>query len=57
VDFPNVDGLVAAIVGEGLASLEDLRTRYTLEEALDLFEIVAVRRFNEWEAIERGKRT
>jgi hypothetical protein len=56
VAFPNVDGLIGAIVAEGKASLHELRTIYTLEDALDLYEVIAVTRYNEHLAIEHAKR-
>lgn len=56
LDFKNVDGVIGAIVGEGLATLRELKERYTLEDALDLYEIIAVRRTNEALAVQHAER-
>lgn len=48
IDTENVDGLIACIVGEGRATPLELRTVYTLEDAMNLFEIIMVRRSNEY---------
>jgi hypothetical protein len=52
MDFPNVDQLIGAIVANKQATLHELQTVYTLEDAYDLFEIIAVTRYNEFLAIE-----
>jgi len=56
VDYPNVDTFVAAICGSRQATLKELKYEYTLEEALDLYEVVATQRYNEWLASEYQKR-
>jgi len=57
VDFKNVDGFIGAIVSSGKATLNELKTIYTLEEAFDLWEIIAVTKYNEYLAIEHGKKS
>lgn len=52
MDFPNVDQLIGSIVANKYATLHELKTIYTLEDAYDLFEIIAVSRYNEHMAIE-----
>ena len=56
VDYVNVDGMSAAIVSAGLASYVDLKTCIDIEEALNLWEIVQINRYNEHLAIEHSKR-
>lgn len=56
VDFQNVDGLIGAIVADGKASLYELKTIYSLEDAFDLFEIISVSRYNEHLAIQHAKK-
>jgi len=56
VDFVNVDPLVGAIVESGKATLQELKTVYTLEEALDIFEVIAVGRYNEWLAAKEAEK-
>jgi hypothetical protein len=53
VAFANVDGFIGAIVASGQASLRELNTVYTLEEAFDLWEIVMTTRVNEYLAANR----
>lgn len=52
VDFPNVDQFIGTIVANRQATLHELNTIYTLEDAHDLFEIIAVTRYNEFLAVE-----
>ena len=56
MDYQNIDGLFGAIIAEGKATLNELKTIYTLEEALDLFEVIAVTRYNEHLAMEHAKK-
>lgn len=56
VDFKNVDSLIGAIIAEGKATLHELKTIYSLEDAFDLFEIIAVTRYNEHLAYEHAKK-
>ncbi|CBW74463.1 unnamed protein product [Mycetohabitans rhizoxinica HKI 454] len=57
MDFQNVDALVGAILSEGRATLQELRTVYTLEDAFILWESIAIPRYNEWLAAEHARRT
>lgn len=50
-----MDGFIGAIVASGKATLNELRTIYTLEEAFDLWEIIAVTRYNEHLAIKHAE--
>lgn len=46
------------MITEGLASLRELKTAYTLEEVLDMYEAVMVKRSNEYlaaKAATKGK--
>lgn len=52
----NVDRVVAAVVGEGLATLCEMQTVYSYEDALDLAEIIGVRRYNEWAAAKEARK-
>jgi hypothetical protein len=56
VACPNVDGFIATIVGERLATLRELNEYYTLEEALDMWEIIMTNRYNEWLAVQRAEK-
>lgn len=56
VDYQNVDGLTGAILAERLATYKELRDELTLEEALNLWEVIAVTRYNEHLAIKHNER-
>ena len=56
MDYKNVDNFVGAIISAGKASLNELRTIYTLEDAFDMWEIIAITKYNEYLAIEHAKR-
>lgn len=55
MDFQNVDGLCGSIVAANKATLRELMTVYTLEEAFILWEIIAVTKHNEYLAYEHAK--
>lgn len=56
VDFKNVDGFIGAIVASGKATLKELKESYTLEDAFDLWEVIAVTNYNEFLAIEHARK-
>ena len=55
-NYRNVDGLIGSIIAEGKATLNELRTIYTLEDAFLLWETIAIPRYNQWLANEQVKR-
>jgi hypothetical protein len=56
MDYKNTDGFISAIIADGKATLHELRTIYTLEDALDMWEIIAITRYNEYLAMEHAKK-
>lgn len=56
VEYVNVPGLFGVIVARKLATLHELETVYSYEDALNLAEIITVQNYNEWAAMEAGKR-
>ena len=46
--FKNVDGFIGQIISSGKASLNELKTVYTLEDALDIYEAEAITKYNEF---------
>lgn len=46
VSCSNVPWLIAYLVGYGAATIPDLRTRYTVEDAYNLLEIIQVTEYN-----------
>ena len=55
MDYQNIDGMLGAIVNEGRATLNELRTIYSLEDACDIYESFMIPRYNEWLATEHAK--
>jgi hypothetical protein len=48
VEYANVSNLVGVLVGEKLATLHQLQTVYSLEDAFNLLEILTVQNYNQW---------
>lgn len=44
------------IVSRGVATLHELDTVYSLQDALNLLEVITVQNYNEWSAMEAAKR-
>ena len=55
IDYPNVDGFIGAIISSGQATLKELKKEYTLEEACDLYEVIATTRINEHLAVKHAQ--
>ena len=47
IEYPNVDDLVGTLVAHRYATLHELKTVYTLEDVEDMYEIIAVTKYNE----------
>ena len=56
VDYPNVDGFIGAIISEKQATLRELKTIISLEEAFDIWEVIMVNRYNEYMAAKERKK-
>ena len=46
--FANVPKICGALIAAGLASMEELKERRSLEEAYELLEILEVRNYHAW---------
>ncbi|POP42323.1 hypothetical protein CHU32_03555 [Superficieibacter electus] len=55
MDYQNVDGFIGAIVAEGRATLHELRTVYSLEDAFLMWETIAIPRYNEYLAMQHSQ--
>ena len=55
VDFVNVDSFIGTIIAERYATLYELKTVYSLEDAFDIWETIAVSRYNEYLAVKHAK--
>ena len=54
IDYPTVPGMIGVIITRRLATLHELQTVYSLDDAADLYEIAAVNNYNEWKASEKS---
>lgn len=50
-EYQNINGLVGCLIANGLATLNELRTIYSLEDAFDMYEAYIIPKFNEWKQI------
>lgn len=48
MDYKNVDPFIGCIIANGKATLHELKTIYSLEDAFDMWEIVVTSNFNAW---------
>ena len=49
-DYRNVDPLIGQIIDGGKATLHELQTVYTLEDAYTIWEACIVPKYNDWKA-------
>lgn len=47
-DYENVTPLIGRLVSGGMASLIELQTVYSLEDAMQLDEILKIKNYHEW---------
>lgn len=47
-EYVNIGGLIGTLVAERVATLYELQTIYSLEDAMDMYEAIAVPKYNEW---------
>ena len=47
--------MLGVIITRRLATLHELQTVYSLDDAADLYEIAAVNNYNEWRSAEEAK--
>ena len=55
IEYPTVPGMIGVIITRRLATLHELQTVYSLDDAAALYEIAAVNNYNEWRAMEEAK--
>jgi hypothetical protein len=56
IDYPTIPPIIGVIVTRKLATLYELQTVYSIDDAADLYEIAAVNNYNEWRASEEAKK-
>jgi hypothetical protein len=55
LDSKNVDPVIAAVIMSGLATYQELRDEYSLEEAFKILDVVTVSKINDYRAMEAAK--
>lgn len=55
-DYANVSGTVGVIVARKIATMAELQTVYSYEDALNMTEIITVQNYNEWVAADAGSK-
>ena len=56
MDYKNIEPFLGAIVSSGKATLKELKESYTIEDAFNLFEIIAIDAYNENQAIKHAQK-
>lgn len=54
-DYQNIGGLIGCLVANRLATLNELRTIYSLEDAMDMYEAYIIPKFNEWKSMKMAE--
>lgn len=47
-DYVNIGSLIGTLIASRVATLYELQTIYSLEDAMDMYEAIAVPKYNEW---------
>lgn len=47
-DYPNVSGVIGALISEKYATLYELQTVYSLEDAYNMADVIKVNNYNAW---------
>lgn len=54
-DYQNIDGLIGTLVANRIATLNELKTIYSLEEAMDMYEAYIIPKYNEWKSMKQAE--
>lgn len=54
-EYQNIPSLFGVIISNRLATLNELRTIYSLEDALNIYEAFIIPKYNEWREMEMAK--
>ena len=46
--YVNIGGLIGTLIANKVATLYELQTVYSLKDAMDMYEAIAVPKYNEW---------
>ena len=54
-EYPNIPPLLGFLVSQGVCSLNELKTVYSFEDAMWMYEAIMVPKYNEWRELEASK--
>lgn len=54
-DYQNIDGLIGTLIANHMATLNELKTIYSLEDAMDMYEAYIIPKYNEWKAMKQAE--
>ena len=54
-EYPNIPPLFGVLISQKVATLYELKTVYSYEDAIYMYEAIMVPKYNEWLSIERSK--
>lgn len=53
--YQNIGELIGTLISARMATLYELKTIYSLEDAMDMYEAYIVPKFNEWKAMKAAE--
>ena len=51
-DYVNIGSMIGTLIANRVATLYELQTIYSLEDAMDMYEAIAIPKYNEWKQFE-----
>lgn len=55
--YVNIGGMIGTLIAQRVATLYELQTVYSLNDAMDMYEAIAIPQYNEWKAYQVQKWT
>lgn len=55
--YQNIHPVIGLLIAYRIATLHELKTIYSMEDAMDMYEAFAIPKFNEWRELESAKRS
>lgn len=55
--YQNIHPVIGLLIANRIATLHELKTIYSMEDAMDMYEAFVIPKFNEWRELESTKRS
>jgi hypothetical protein len=55
--YQNIHPVIGILIAHRIATLHELKTIYSMEDAMDMYEAFIIPKFNEWRELESAKRS